>query len=58
MALNLFPFIWKIGGVIVPGGDYLPIIKSPVHNSIHSPLFLRKIVRIEDSVIRAAILDR
>ena len=49
---------WKIGGVIVQGGVHLPIIKCPVHHSIHSPLFFRKIVGIEDSALRAAILDR
>ena len=33
---------WKIAGVIVQGGGrgvHLPIIKCPVHHSIHSPLF-------------------
>ena len=44
---------WKIGGVIARG-VYLPIIKSPVHHSIHSPLVFRKIV----GRLRAAILDR
>ena len=42
---------WKIGGVIIffycsgrGAGVHLPIIKSPVHHSIHSLLFFRKIV--------------
>ena len=45
---------WKIGY----WGVHLPIIKSPVHHSINSPLFCCKIVRIEESALRAAILDR
>ena len=53
---------WKMGGVIGlgmgAGGMHLPIIKCPVHHSIHSPLLFRKIVGIEDSALREAILDR
>ena len=41
----------KIGGVTA-SGVHLPIIKCPVHHSIHSPLFFRTIVGIEDSALR------
>ena len=34
---------WKIG-CVTASGVHLPIIKSPVHHSIGSPLFFRKIV--------------
>ena len=56
LSINSLLF-WKIGRVIVQrrggGGEgvHLPIIKSPVHHSIHSPLFFRKIVGIEDSAL-------
>ena len=35
-------------GVGGGGGGILSFIKCPVHHSIHGPLFLRKIVGIED----------
>ena len=43
------------GGCIL---SFIKFIKCPVHHSIHSPLFFRKIVAIEDSALREAILDR
>ena len=50
--------LFWIKGEVIARGVHLPIIKFPVHHSIHSPLFFRTIVRIEDSALRAAILDK